>query len=54
MSSLLDLPNELILQIYRDLGDIDDVLHLARTCSHLNSLFESGNNRLGIFRRVIV
>ncbi|OJD20571.1 hypothetical protein ACJ73_08091 [Blastomyces percursus] len=46
MALLLMLANELLLQIFKELGDIDDVLHLGQTCKHLYNLLEFGRNRL--------
>jgi hypothetical protein len=54
MPSLSDLPSELLLQIYLDLGDIDDVLHPGRCSVQLHNLLENSDNRVGIFKRVIV
>ncbi|KAF3482085.1 uncharacterized protein GIQ15_04844 [Arthroderma uncinatum] len=54
MASLLNLPNELLLFIFKELGDLDDVAHLERSCRHLHSLLEYGSHRLDIFRAVII
>lgn len=54
MFRILDFPNEVVLLIYQRLGDLDDVLHLGRTCRQLYNLLEHGKNRLQIFRSVIV
>ncbi|KAI9766207.1 MAG: hypothetical protein M1839_005009 [Geoglossum umbratile] len=54
MAAILGIPNELLLFIYEDLGDLDDALHLARCCRQLYSLFESGTNRIRIMRSIIV
>ncbi|KAL6234933.1 hypothetical protein BDW75DRAFT_151204 [Aspergillus navahoensis] len=54
MCHLLCLPVELLAWIFQSLADIDDVLHLARSCKRLNSVFEPVNTRLKIFKSVIV
>lgn len=53
MGSLLLLPAELLLMIFKSLENIDDALHLARTCKLLNNTFDS-SHRAAIFRSIIV
>lgn len=42
MALLSDLPEVLLLLIFRELGDLDDVVHLARTCRRLHVILECG------------
>ncbi|KUL81400.1 hypothetical protein ZTR_10666 [Talaromyces verruculosus] len=51
MANILRLPVELQLGLYKVITNIDDALHLAHTCSYLNSVFEA--KRLEILRCVI-
>ncbi|OGM50740.1 hypothetical protein ABOM_000706 [Aspergillus bombycis] len=50
---ILDLPVEVLLLIYQSLNDIDDALHLARTCEQLYTIFDSPSSRVNIFRCII-
>jgi hypothetical protein len=52
MAHILRLPVELQLELYKFITNIDDALHLARTCLFLNSVFEA--KRIEILRCVIV
>ncbi|KAB8260223.1 hypothetical protein BDV32DRAFT_123354 [Aspergillus pseudonomiae] len=52
-SPLLNIPCEILLSICCYLGDIDDVLHLARCCKQLHGTFERQSHRLVAFRSVI-
>jgi hypothetical protein len=54
MAQLLDLPPELFIIIFFVLDNIDDALHLARTCRFVNALFDAPGRRLSILTRVIV
>ncbi|KAK2822982.1 hypothetical protein FQN49_007585 [Arthroderma sp. PD_2] len=54
MVSLLNLSNDLLLLIFKGLGDLDDVVHLGRSCRHLHNLLDYGRHRLDIFRAVII
>jgi hypothetical protein len=54
MANLVALPVEIQLEIYQNLTNIDDALHLARTCKRLNDVFETSSNRLNILRCIIV
>lgn len=54
MSLILDLPGELLLLIFENLNDLDDVLHLGRACKQLYSCLDGGQNRLRIYKSVIV
>ncbi|KNG89005.1 hypothetical protein ANOM_002395 [Aspergillus nomiae NRRL 13137] len=51
--SILSLPVEVLLLIYQCLNDIDDALHLARTCKRLYTIFDSPLSRVNIFRCII-
>ncbi|KAL2371635.1 hypothetical protein BDBG_17381 [Blastomyces gilchristii SLH14081] len=53
MSSILDLPSELLLLIFENLDDLDDVLHLGRACRQLYNCLDGGQNRLRIYKSVI-
>ncbi|OKL57794.1 hypothetical protein UA08_07021 [Talaromyces atroroseus] len=53
MANLLTLPVETQLEIYQNLNNIDDALHLARVCKLLNNVFETPPNRLNILRCII-
>lgn len=54
MPNLLHLPTEILLDIYHNTSNIDDVLHLARTCRQMHAIFNAPRNRVEIFRSVIV
>lgn len=54
MAQLLDLPPELFIIIFFVLDNIDDALHLTRTCRFVNALFDAPGRRLSILTRVIV
>jgi hypothetical protein len=57
MPGLRDLPAELLLHVYQLLDDIDDALHLARTCNRLYRAFNHFNdptNGRGILKSIIV
>ena len=51
---ILELPVEVLLLIYQSLNDIDDALHLARTCKQLYAIFDSPSSRVNILRCIIV
>jgi hypothetical protein len=51
---LTDLPTELLLCVYQSLDDIDDALHLARSCRRLYRVFNDPANRHGILKSIIV
>ncbi|QKX53946.1 uncharacterized protein TRUGW13939_01026 [Talaromyces rugulosus] len=53
MAHILRLPVEIQLEIYKHITNIDDALHLARTCKVLSSAFEAPSNRQDIFRSII-
>src|SRR2546421_6754902 len=53
MVSLLELPNELLLQVFHRLSTVQDALSFAQTSSHLHKLFENGGNRMEIFYSII-
>ena len=44
MALLLMLANKLLLQIFKELGDLDNVLHLGQSCEKLHNLLEFGWN----------
>ncbi|UCK59095.1 hypothetical protein AFCA_001920 [Aspergillus flavus] len=50
---ILELPVEVLLLIYQSLNDIDDALHLARTCEQLYAIFDSPSSRVNILRCII-
>jgi hypothetical protein len=52
MPSLLILPDDILFEIFSSLRNIDDVLHLGRSCHRTYGLLEL--HRLGIMRSVIV
>ena len=54
MAFLTNLPNELLVQIFCSLGDIDDALHFGRTCTAINRILESPEFYLLIMRSIIV
>jgi F-box-like len=54
MPGLRDLPAELLLHVYQLLDDIDDALHLARTCNRLYRVFNDPTNGRGILKSIIV
>jgi hypothetical protein len=51
---ILDLPFDILLQLFNWLDDIDDVLHFVRCCRLVNSVFEFPGFRLAVFRSIIV
>ena len=53
MRSLLDLPPELLLQIYHNLEEANDVFELAASCSTLRGLFKRSSYRMRILQSVI-
>jgi len=54
MVFLTNLPNELLVQIFCSLSDIDDALHFGRTCTAINHILESPEFYLLIMRSIIV
>ena len=54
MSHLLQLPAEILLQIYSSLADIDDALRLGRSCRRTHAVLNPVAHCLSIFRTVIV
>jgi F-box-like len=54
MSRLQELPTELLLSVFQSLGDVDDALHLARSCSYLYRTFNDPRNRHSILKSIIV
>ncbi|KJF61224.1 uncharacterized protein CIMG_13520 [Coccidioides immitis RS] len=54
MTLLLMLVNELLLQIFKELDDIDDILHLGQTCKHLYNLLKFSHNQVEVFKAVIL
>lgn len=44
---ILELPSETLVQVFNWLDDIDDVLHFARCCRYVNSIFEYPGLRFG-------
>ncbi|KAJ5814962.1 hypothetical protein N7474_006739 [Penicillium riverlandense] len=53
MAPIQNLPVEILVYVYECLDDVDDVLHLARSCKYLNSVFNPLNTRLKIFSTII-
>ncbi|PLN78697.1 hypothetical protein BDW42DRAFT_139765 [Aspergillus taichungensis] len=53
MPCLLNLPTEILTSIYHSINNIDDVLHLARTCRQMHAIFAAPRARVEIFRSVI-
>ncbi|KAE8422595.1 SUKH-4 immunity protein-domain-containing protein [Aspergillus pseudocaelatus] len=53
MSTLLHLPHEILLWIYRSLNNMYDAVHLAQSCKLLSCIFDRPQNRLKIFLSVI-
>lgn len=51
---LLDLPPELLINIYEQLENIDDALHLARSCRLMYAVLDAPGRRLSIFSHIIV
>jgi hypothetical protein len=51
---ILRLPFEIIVQVFKFLEDIDDVLQFARCCKLVNSVFEWPSIRVAVFRTIIV
>ncbi|KAL4877766.1 hypothetical protein BJY04DRAFT_230352 [Aspergillus karnatakaensis] len=49
-TSLLQLPNELLLLIFHQLPTIGDASNLAQSCSSLHQLFSNGGNKIDILR----
>ncbi|OCL12490.1 hypothetical protein AOQ84DRAFT_152993, partial [Glonium stellatum] len=54
MVFLTDLPNELLVQIFCSLDDIDDALHFGRACTVINRILKSPEFYLVIMRSIIV
>jgi hypothetical protein len=54
MPDLRNLPTELLLWVYQSPDDIDDVLHLARSCRRLYMAFDDPKNRQEILKSIIV
>lgn len=54
MSHLLQLPTKILLQIYKNLSDIDDILRLGRSCRRTHAVLNPVAHRLSVFRSVIV
>ncbi|OJJ30835.1 hypothetical protein ASPWEDRAFT_175939 [Aspergillus wentii DTO 134E9] len=53
MPSLQDLPPELILWVFRSLGNIDDALHLGFSCKRLYGIFDDPANQNDIMKSII-
>lgn len=54
MTQLTDLPTELLLNIYEQLENIDDALHLARSCKLMYEVLDPQGHRLSVFSHIIV
>ncbi|CAG7936549.1 unnamed protein product [Penicillium salamii] len=53
MSHLLQLPTEILLQIYHSLSDIDDILRLSCSCRRTHAVLNPVAHRLSVFRSVV-
>ncbi|CAL5874618.1 uncharacterized protein PFLUO_LOCUS8915, partial [Penicillium psychrofluorescens] len=53
MGHIQNLPVEILVYVYESLDDIDDVVHLARSCKYLNYVFNPLHTRLRIFSTII-
>ncbi|PGH11734.1 hypothetical protein AJ80_06995 [Polytolypa hystricis UAMH7299] len=51
--AFLNLPLELILQIFSRLSTVKDALNLAATCTQLQDLFQNGNTGINILRSIV-
>lgn len=54
MLKLINLPVELLISIYEQLGNIDDALHLGRSCKLMHEVLNPTSHRLSIFSHIIV
>lgn len=52
MAELLDCANELLVEIYQSLDNIDDALHLARCSKRMYAVFDT--SRFHIMKSIIV
>ncbi|PGH21449.1 hypothetical protein AJ80_03240 [Polytolypa hystricis UAMH7299] len=54
MAPLLTLPDALILCVFEELADLDDVMYLERVCKRFHHFLERGRNRLTVYKAIIV
>ncbi|EED13668.1 conserved hypothetical protein [Talaromyces stipitatus ATCC 10500] len=54
MSRLINFPSELLILVYSFLDNIDDALHLARTCKFMYNVLDTPGRRLDIFSKIIM
>ncbi|KUL87332.1 hypothetical protein ZTR_04725 [Talaromyces verruculosus] len=53
MTQLINLPIELLIIIYEQLENIDDALHLARSCKWMYKVLNTQSHRLSVFSHII-
>jgi len=54
MPVMLDIPVEVMIMIFCDLQDFDDVYHLSRCCRELHSILHTGATYLTVMRSIMV